>query len=134
MLSIFPDFLTFWLVAPFLLRIAAGFIFIYFGISKIYKERKNKIEFFKKIGFGAGVIFFWIVSLIELIGGALLVVGLFVQPTAIVLSIIMIGAIYAKIRQPKLLKNTVEFFILLFAVLLSLLFLGSGFFAFDLPL
>ncbi len=130
----FPDLLTFWLIAPFLLRITAGFIFIYFGYTKIWKERERRVSFFNKIGFGNGSIFFWIISLAELIGGILLVLGVFTQATAIMLSFIILGAIYTKIRQPDLLDNSLEFFILLFAVLLSLLFLGAGFWAIDLPL
>ncbi len=133
-LSMFPDLLTFWLIAPFLLRITAGFIFIYFGYTKIWKERERRVSFFNKIGFGNGSIFFWIISLAELIGGILLVLGVFTQATAIMLSFIILGAIYTKIRQPDLLDNSLEFFILLFAVLLSLLFLGAGFWAIDLPL
>jgi len=130
----FPGLLTFWLIAPFLLRITVGFIFIYFGITKIWKERKRRISFFNKIGLGGEVIFFWIISIIELIGGAFLVLGLFTQIISLILLIIIIVAIYVKIKNPSLLDNSLEFFILTLAVLLSLLFLGAGFFAIDLPL
>jgi putative oxidoreductase len=133
-LSIFPDLLTFWLLAPFILRVTVGFIFIYFGVSKIWREQERRIGFFKKIGFGAGIIFFWLVSTLEIIGGALLVLGLYTQPTALVLSFVALGAIYSKIRHPKLLDNTLEFYVLLLSVLISLLFLGAGFWAIDLPL
>jgi len=133
-LSIFPDLLTFWLVAPFILRIIIGLIFVYFGISKIWKEKERKINFFKKIGFSTGVVCFWITSILEIIGGVFLILGLFIQPTALVLLLVVMGAIYSKIRHPELLDNTLEFFILLLAVLLSLLFLGAGFWAIDLPI
>ena len=133
-LSMFPDLLTFWLISPFLLRITAGFIFIYFGYTKIWKEKERRVSFFNKIGFGAGTVFFWVVSLVELIGGILLVLGLFTQVTALTLFFIILGATYTKMRQPDLFDNSLEFFILLLAVLLSLLFLGAGFWAMDLPL
>ena len=133
-LSVFPDLLIFWLIAPFLLRITVGFIFIYFGITKIWKERERRVSFFNKIGFGTSVIFFWLVSIAELVGGIFLVLGLFTQLISLILSIIIIGAIYAKIKKPELLDNSLEFFFLTLAVLLSLLFLGAGFFAIDLPL
>ena len=133
-LSIFPDLLTFWLVAPFLLRITAGFIFIYFGYTKIWKEKERRVSFFNKIGLGGGMVSFWIVSLAELVGGIFLVLGFFTQATAMILFFIILGAIYTKIRQPKLLDNSLEFFVLLLSVLLSLLFLGAGFWAIDLPL
>ena len=134
MLSIFPDMLTFWLVAPLLLRVSMGLIFIYFGVSKIQRGKDTRVSFFKKIGLGKGTLTFWIVSTLEIIGGGLLVLGLFTQLTALVLSIITMGALYIKIRRPKTLKNTPEFFILLLAALLSLVFLGPGFIAVDLPL
>jgi len=132
MLSIFPDLLTFWLLAPFILRVTIGLIFIYFGVSKIWKEKHRRINFFKEIG--AGLISFWIVSIVEIIGGAFLVLGIFTQPTAIVLLFITLAATYIKTRKPDLLDNSIEFYMLSIAVLLSLVFLGPGFWAIDLPL
>ncbi|HEC30699.1 MAG TPA: DoxX family protein [Candidatus Yonathbacteria bacterium] len=133
-LSIFPDMLTFGLLAPFILRVVIGLIFIYFGVSKIWLEKERRVKFFKKIGFGAGIVFFWIISVLEIIGGVFLMLGLFTQPTSLVLMLIIIGAIYTKIRHPHLLDNTVEFYFLVLAVLLSLLVLGPGFWGIDLPL
>lgn len=132
MLSIFPDLLTFWLLAPFILRSIIGIIFIYFGASKIWLEKYRRINFFKEIG--GGMISFWVVSVIEIIGGIFLVLGLFTQLTALALLFIIIAATYIKIRKPELLDNTLEFYILAIAVLVSLVFLGPGFWAIDLPL
>ncbi len=126
--------LTFGLLAPFILRVVIGLIFIYFGVSKIWLEKERRVKFFKKIGFGAGIVFFWIISVLEIIGGVFLMLGLFTQPTSLVLMLIIIGAIYTKIRHPHLLDNTVEFYLLVLAVLLSLLVLGPGFWGIDLPL
>ncbi len=131
-LSVFPHLLTFGFVVPFLLRITVGIIFIYFGYTKILKEKERRISFFNEIGFGRGLLLFWVVSFAEIIGGIFLVVGVFTQVVAIVLSIITIGAICTKIRKPDLLDNSLEFFILLLVALVSLLFLGAGFFAMDL--
>lgn len=125
--TIFPGLITFWFVAPFILRVVAGFIFIYFGYTKIWKERERRISVFHTIGLGTGKISFWIVSLAELIGGIFLALGLFIQITAIILSLIITGAVYTKVRKPDLLDNSLEFFLLLLAVLASLIFLGSGF-------
>ncbi len=133
-LSIFPNLLTFWLLAPFILRVIIGLIFIYFGISKILLEKEEKINFFKKFNQNIGISLFWVVSVLEIIGGIFLTIGFFTQPTALVLSFIILVAIYSKIRHPSRLSNTLEFFILTLAVLLSLLFLGPGFWGIDLPL
>ena len=80
------------------------------------------------------MISFWVVSVIEIIGGIFLVLGLFTQLTALALLFIIIAATYIKIRKPELLDNTLEFYILAIAVLVSLVFLGPGFWAIDLPL
>ncbi|OIO32867.1 MAG: hypothetical protein COZ49_04090 [Candidatus Yonathbacteria bacterium CG_4_10_14_3_um_filter_47_65] len=134
MLSVFPSLFTFWIIAPLILRVAIGFIFVYFGVSKIWKEKKQKIGFFKKIGFGKGIVLFWIVSALEITGGVFLVFGFLTQLVVLVLLAILLYATYIKIHSPKLLTNTLEFYILALAVLIALLFLGSGAFAIDLPL
>lgn len=121
-LGTFSDFLKFGFTTLFLLRIVVGIIFIYFGYTKIWKERKRRISFFNDIGFGKGLILFWVVSFVEIIAGIFLIVGFLTQIVAIVLSTIIIGAIYTKIRKPNLLDNSLEFFVLLLAVLVSLLF------------
>jgi len=122
MLSIFPDLLTFWLVVPLILRVTAGLIFIYFGVSTIWKKRERSI------------LATWVTPAIEIIGGVLLVLGFLTQLAALILLVFVAGTVYAKIRRPNIFDNTLEFYILLLAVLFSLLFLGSGFFAIDLPL
>jgi uncharacterized membrane protein YphA (DoxX/SURF4 family) len=135
-LNIFPDLLTFGLIAPLLLRVTVGLIFIYFGIVKLLKEKEFKISFFQKIGLGlkSAIFFFWLVAVIEIAGGILLIVGLYTQAVTLALLTVTAGAMYAKTRYPQSMSNSVEFFILLFIVLVSLLFLGAGFFAVDLPL
>ncbi len=133
-LSIFPSLFTFGLIAPFILRIVAGIIFVYFGYTKIWKEKERRVSFFNKIIPNNGIALFWVISVTEFIGGVFLTIGLFTQVVVIILSAITIGAIFTKIRRPDLLDNSLEFFILLLAVLFSLLFLGAGFWAIDLPL
>lgn len=116
-LSIFPDLLTFGLIAPLLLRVIAGFIFIHLGYKKVHKNKYS-----------------WIIPYAEIIGGIFLILGLFTQAVALILSFFILYTMYKKIRQPNLHNNSIEFFILLLTVLLSLLFLGAGFFAIDLPI
>lgn len=66
------------------------------------------------------------VSAVSLIAGMLVFVGLFTQPAALVLAVISL----ARVRD----KDDRLLYLLLFAMALSLLFSGAGFFAFDLPL
>jgi len=134
MLSIFPDLYTYSEVAPFLLRVAVGLIFISFAYSKLVSERDERMMFFQNIGLRPARFFWGAVSALELIGGVFLVIGFLVQPTAAVLGVIALASAGIKMRHPELLQNRTEHFLLLFAVLVSLMFLGPGFWAIDLPL
>lgn len=133
MLSVFPALLTFELLAPFL-RVAAGLIFLEFGYSKLRKERAEKTAFFENLGLRPGKYFVIAFGLIEVVGGAFILIGFLTQLAAAVLAIISIAALFIKMRKPDSLKTDTRAYLLLVAVLISLLFTGAGFFAFDLPL
>lgn len=134
MLNPFPELLAFGLVAPFLIRLAIGVIYIRFGYHKITTERETKRHFFEQIGLRPGILFVWIVGLIELVGGLMILIGFYTQIAAIVLSIIMLGAMLIKLRRPQLLHGGLSFYILLLIATCSLVLSGAGAFAFDLPL
>lgn len=134
MLSIFPDLLTFGLVAPFLLRLALGFTFLGFGWGKLTREREEKSRFFEEINLKPGKVYALAFGLAELVGAILLIVGLFTQIVAIVFALISLGSFFIKSRRPNVLSSSKEFLAILFIISLSLLFSGPGFFAFDLPL
>ena len=134
MLSIFPDFLTYGLIAPFILRLVLGLVFVWFGFSKLFSERARRAAFFEKLGLRPGTLFVVVVGGIELVGGIFLIIGLFTQAAALVFALISLAALIIKKKQPAALDNTTPFYGLLLAISLSLLFLGAGFFAFDLPI
>lgn len=134
LLSIFPDLLTYGLIAPFILRVSLGLVLVYFSYLKFGKDRMEKIVFFDSLGMKPGVFYVNTIGGIELIGGILLVVGAYTQIAALGAALIMLVATFIKWRHPESLRNDIEFYILLFIVALSLVFLGAGFFAIDLPL
>lgn len=134
MLSPFPVLLSFGLLAPFLIRVLLGIFFVRYGWFKIGKGRGEKIVFFEKAGLHPGNIFVLISGITEIVGGIMLILGLYTQVAAIVLSLIIFGAVIIKFRRPTILTADMDFYILLFATTLSLLFSGAGAFAFDLPL
>ena len=134
MLSIFPELLTFGLIAPLLLRVVAGALFAISGWEALVSKRVEKHDCFQNAGFRPVVFWLYLVGVVELVGGALLVLGLFTQPAALALLIVTIGAILLKFKNPKLLSEPTAYYVLLFAILASLIFSGAGFFAFDLPL
>lgn len=133
--SLFPQLLDFQMLGIFALRVTLGFIFLYFWYEKITKPHSEKTEFFEKLKLRPAKLYFTIVSYTEGLIGALLIVGLYVQGVAIVAGAMMLLASIIKWRKSALLpQGTVAFYIVLSVVSFSLLFLGAGAFAIDLPL
>ncbi len=114
-LSIFPDLLTLSMVAPLLLRIAVAMFMLYLSRQRL--REKNLL-----------------IAIPAVLVGILVFIGLYTQVAAI-LGIVVISSDYI------LNKGSVYFSterVMLYGVvkivLLSLLFIGAGFLAFDLPL
>ena len=133
--SLFPELFNFSFVAPFVLRIALGIPLIIGGFRKIIAKEKTPQRIL------GGIVF---------LSGIFLVIGLFTQAAAIVVSLIIIAS--SIIMRPKFLTSETsveigstpvvggkhpspwaERFIKL-AVAVSLILTGPGLFAFDLPL
>lgn len=134
MLNTFGDLLTYGLVAPFILRVIIGLIFIGFGYVKAYGIKKDtviEIPGYKKDNLK---IIFGIIALIETIAGIFLVIGLYTQISAIIVALLSLGAMVLKYNHRSAIKNSFLFYILAFAIAVSLVFSGAGFWAFDLPL
>ena len=134
MLSAFPYLFNYWTYVPTFLRIIAGVYFFTFGYKGFRNEQREKIEIFDMVGLRPAKYFAISVSLVEVIGGCLLFLGLFVQVVVVTFSVISITAIVIKIHEQGGLKRNVDTYILLLVILLSLLFLGPGRLAIDLPL
>lgn len=134
MLSVFPDLLAFGLLAPFILRIALGLVFIRFGLHKLGSGRADKTTFFESLGWKPGGYFAFGFGAIELIAGLLLVVGLYTQLAALVAALIILGTLILKSKTANGIESSRGFLALLLVIALSLLVSGAGFFAFDLPL
>lgn len=133
--SLFPSLLDYQILGIFALRVTLGLIFVWFWYKKVFRERAERIHFFEKLGLHPAVLYFAIITHLEGIAGILLVIGLWVQGAAIATGVLMLLASLIKFFKPNALpKNTIEFYIILAAVSFSLLFLGAGAFAFDLPL
>lgn len=114
-LAIFPQLLTFGLLAPLLLRLGVGALILFFGWNR-YKKSQTLLA-----------IIYWIVS-------ALLVVGLYTQVAAILGIVINKIEVYPKWKHRNLTKEGFALYALAGLIFLSLLFTGPGFLAFDLPL
>lgn len=133
MLNPFPDLLAFSFFAPLFLRATVGIIFMQFGFRKIARM-KHTAAFFERINVIPGWFFVWFFGLIEIIGGIMLFLGVFTQIAALVLAFIIIGAFFLKRKYPTALSHDKSYYILLAVTTFSLIFLGAGAFAIDLPL
>lgn len=134
MLNPFPILLTFGIIAPALLRVTVGLIFLYFSYETLRSRRDAKIVCFDEVGLKPGKYWVPVAGAAELVGGILLIAGLWTQVAAILLSIVTIGALIMKSRGGKEVRGPALYYILLFAVLISLMLTGAGFLAFDIPL
>lgn len=133
--SLFPSLFDYQMLGIFALRVTLGIIFVWFWYEKVFHQRAERIHFFEKLGLHPAVLYFALVTHLEGIAGALLVVGLWTQAAAIATGILMLLATLIKFFKPNALpKNTIEFYIILAIVSFSLLFLGAGAFAFDMAL
>jgi uncharacterized membrane protein YphA (DoxX/SURF4 family) len=75
-----------------------------------------------------------ILGAIEIVGGIMLILGLYTQIAALVLGLLTLAEAYTEYKDPLILKRNFVFYTMLFAILLSLLLSGAGAFAIDLPL
>jgi putative oxidoreductase len=104
------------------LRITVGVLFIIHSIGKFDSASKG---FFSSVGLPADMAI--LIGLLELIGGILLVAGIFTRISSSLLAIEMLGVIlYVKKLQAFSGKGGVEMDLLIFAILLTIIVLGPG--------
>ena len=133
-LNVFPNLLTYSELAPFILRLVVGIIFLELGYLKLGKEKSAWDMFFQTIHFKPSYVFVALLAIVEIVSGAFLVVGYLTQIAALVMAIILFAEAYVELRDGTLLKRDIVFYTLLLVICLSLLLTGAGAFAFDLPL
>jgi putative oxidoreductase len=108
-----------------LLRVGLGLVFVFHGYQKV-TAMEQTIGFFATIGISA----FWTYAAAwaELLGGALLIAGLFVRYAGIALSVVMIVAIYVVHYKNgfSLANGGYEYALLLLLGSLALVFTGAG--------
>lgn len=134
MLNPFPDLLTYSLLAPFILRLVAGLIFINLGVLLFKGEKERWLVSLSTLNVPGPKLVIKIFSAIEAVGGAMLIAGYYTQVVALVLALFTFAETYIEYKDPAILKRNFVFYIMLLAILLSLLLSGAGAFAIDLPL
>ncbi len=134
MLSVFPTLLSYSLLVPFVFRLVVGILFVVFGYTNITKKRENTIALLTGLKIKSTTSWLWIIALVEMVGGLLLIVGLYTQVLALIFSVMIILKIWLKKKNSEAVSLSKGTLLLLLLITTSLLFLGPGFYAFDLPL
>ena len=134
--SLFPQLFDFEQLAPLILRAVLGVVFIVHGFPKLFKNYSQTVSFFESVGLKPGKVWVFISGGVEFFGGIFLVIGLFTQVAASLVAINMAVALFwVKIHKSKAkFSNGYEFDLVLLIALATLLFLGAGALALDLPL
>ena len=123
MLNPLPELLSFGFIAPSLLRVIIGAYFlqqIWLTLVTNRKKPKNKLSKY--------------IAGIELFGAIAVIIGFYTQIAVLILIVSTLTNLVLDIKSDKLNALKKDFYLLLFAILISLLFTGAGFFAIDLPL
>lgn len=112
-----------------ILRVVVGIVFLVHGIQKL-----NGIDmvtgFFTQVGIPAAGFFAWVVALVETIGGAALILGVGTHIAAVLLSVVMLVAIFG-VKRKMGFTGGYEFDLTLLAALVGFLFQGAGKYSVD---
>lgn len=121
-------------LAPFILRVLVGFIFIDLGLLKFRGEKESWLASFNTLGLRPADLFLTIYALLQIVGGLLLLVGLWTQVAALAFVIFTSIELYVEWQAREILKRDIVFYLLVFIISLSLLITGAGTYAIDIPL
>lgn len=115
----------------FLLRLSLGVLFVAHGLLKIFVfTLPGTVQFFASLGYPAALAHFVVAS--ELIGGVLLIFGLYTRTVSLILVPVAIGALLVHLPNGWLFSNPKggwEFPAMLVNLLVVQAFVGSGAFA-----
>lgn len=130
MLNPFPELAYF---APFILRVALGFILFISSFDQLtnmpYRARGRFISEWPKLG----AVFFWTSGILDTAIGLAFIAGFYTEVTALIAAILSIAVIFSK-RYQQATRRSATFYALMFAISLSLILTGAGPFGFDVPL
>ena len=134
MLNPFPDLLNLTLFGPMILRILLGLIFIDLGLLKFRGEKESWLASFEALGLRPASLFLPLYALLQIIGGLLLLAGLWTQIAALAFVIFTLIELYIEWQAREILRRDFVFYLLVFTISLSLLLTGAGAYAIDIPL
>lgn len=132
--NLFPELFTYSLLAPILLRVAAGLVFMNLGSLKLGKERAGWINSFNFLNIRPAGFMVSLVGILESVGGVLLIIGAYTQITALILGVIALIEMLVEYKEESILKRDFVFYLLLTVICASLILTGAGLWAVDMPL
>ena len=134
MLNPFPELLNYSLLAPLILRVLVGLIFIDLGFLKFRGEKERWLASFETLGLRPVDLFLSLYAMLQIVGGALLIIGLWTKVAALTFVIFTGIELYIEWRAQEILRRDMVFYLLIFTISLSLLLTGAGAYAIDIPL
>ena len=133
MLNPFPELLNPFL-APLILRVVLGLIFLDLGILKLRSEKPRWLASFDTLGLRPATLFVPLYALLQIVGGLFLLVGFWTQMVTLAFVICTGIELYVEWKAREILKRDMVFYLLVFSISLSLLLTGAGAYAIDIPL
>lgn len=134
MLNPFPELLMYSALGPLILRLVLGLLFIDLGVLKLRGEKEGWLSAFEALGLRPTTFFVPFYAALQIVGGFFLIIGLWTQVVALAFVIFSGLELYIEWKAREVLKRDLVFYLLVFAVSLSLLLTGAGAFAVDIPL
>lgn len=133
MLNPFPELLALSFFAPLFLRVALGLVLFLTSFHQLIDKREELSKRFNAVWPQYGTKIVWTTGIIEVVVGLSFIAGFYTQIAALI-GILFSGFVIFSKKYKKVMHRDISFYILMFAISLSLLVTGAGIFAFDLPL
>ena len=134
MFSVFQELLNYSLLAPLILRLVVGLIFLDLGFLKFGSEKARWIASFKTLGLHPADLLLSFYALIQIVGGLFLITGFLTQVATLVFVVFTGLELTVEWKVREILKRDLVFYLLIFTISLSLALTGPGAYAIDLPL
>jgi len=134
MLNPFPELLNYALLAPLILRLVVGLIFLDLGFLKFKSEKARWIASFETLSIRPADFFVALYGALQVIGGVMFIFGAWTQVAALFFVVSTGLELAVEWKAKEVLKRDMTFYLLLFVISLSLLLTGAGAYAIDLPL
>jgi len=122
MLSLFPELLNYSALAPVLLRLALGGTFLLYGLSELIRPHYLPPVLARIIGVWEALI------------GSFIIIGLFTQVVSLLAILELLGYLAIRLKNKERMPIPVDYLLVMLAIAISLLLLGPGLWAIDLPL